>query len=389
VSVDEIQQIAGRVELELPVRTQSMRLSELRAGQRLEVPGTTLEITASAARGFAYRVRGEVANLIHVRGLDAAGAALSGRETWQADLPVSADRIGALRYPGELASIEAIFALEREPAVFPFTLESARPGSDGEAVHVESSSFIRYSAAQYDREFHAQQAEPRYYGHRFAAVSAAGPFQVGLGELSSGGVVAPQLTVIAPNIPNLTYNATGLELRLEQLVLRDRGTLAPDVRAPLTPGHRFGSLDLEGEVRLVTGVTAMPAEVEQLSGELVLRLPSRVEVLELGEVEPGRSAASGRVAFTLSELTRDGFTLRMQGALGRFFSARAYAADGYELAVKLTEIESPDAAGARELRFRVQGQPRRIAIQLARGSTTRRYPFALAPPVALPASPVP
>jgi hypothetical protein len=256
-------------------------------------------------------------------------------------------------------------------------------------MHVESSSFIAYSAEQYDREFHALRAEPRPYGQRFTALAAAGPFQVGLVALGTGGVVAPRLTVIAPDIPNLTYNATGLELRLEQVVLRDRGAIAPGLRVPVAPGHRFGNLELEGEVQLATDVSANLADVEKLSGRLILRLPERVEVLELAEVEPGLSASSGRVSFELTELTRDGVALRMRGPLGRFFSARAFSAEGRELAVKQPQIGAPDADGSRELRFRVQGQPRRIEIQLARGSAIRRYAFELAPPVAVPAAPAP
>jgi hypothetical protein len=387
VGLDAVDSIRGRVELDLAVRTQSVRASELQPGTRLEGPGVSLELSALAPSGFAYRVHGERANLLYVRGLDAAGAPLAGREAWQVELPASGERIGALRHLGQLASVEAIFALERESGVFPFALESARPGSDGEAMHVESSSFIDYSPAQYDREFGSLKADPRTTRSGFAAQASAGPFQLGLGALVSEGVVAPQLKLIAPDIPNLTYNATGLELELTSVRLRDRRSFTPALRVPVAPGHRFGSLELEAELRPVTDIAAAAVDVERLAGQLILRLPSRVEVLELNEVEPGRGAAAGKVAFSLTELARDGFALRMRGPRGRFFSARAFGAEGQELAVKHTSIGALDAGGSREIRFRVQGQPRRLAIQLARGSATRRYPFELELPLALPAAP--
>ena len=325
-------------------------------------------------RGFAYRVRGDCGSLLYVRGLDSAGAPLAGREAWQAELPVAGERIGALRHAGELAAVEAILALERERGAFSFALESARPGSDGEAMHVESSSFIDYSAEQYDREFHALRAEPRPWSERFTAVSNAGPFQVGVTRLGSEDRVAPQLTVIAPDIPNLTYNATGLELRLEEIALRERAPLAPGLRVPVAPGHHFGNLELEGEVELVTDVAARPADVERLAGQLVLRLPASVELLELAEVEPGRDVSAGRVTFALSELGRDAFALRMRGPLGRFFSARAFADGERELAVKLTQVGEPGADGARELRFRVRdsrGASRSSSRAAPRSAATR------------------
>jgi hypothetical protein len=386
--LDAVGEIRGRVELDLAVRTQSALARELRAGQTLEVPGTSVELIETGRHGLAYRVRGDAQKLLHLRGLDAAGARLTGREAWQAALPGSGERIGALRFAGELAAVEAIFALERERGTWPFELESARPGSDGEAMHVESSSFIDYSAEQYDREFHSLRAQPRPWGERFRALAIAGPFQVGATALGRAERVAPQLTVIAPDIPNLTYNATGLELRLEQIALRERAPLAPGLRVPVAPGHRFGNLELEGEVELVTDVAADPADVERLAGQLVLRLPGSVEVLELTEIEPGRRVSAGRVSFALEELGRDAFALRMRGPLGRYFSARAFAEGERELGVKLIQVGEPAADGSRELRFRVQGVPRRIAIQLARGNAIRRYPFELTFPLAVPASPL-
>jgi hypothetical protein len=215
---------------------------------------------------------------------------------------------------------------------------------------------------------------------------------VGLGELvDESGRLAPALTVIAPDIPNLTYNASGLELELDRLVLRDARAFTPGVRVPVSPGHRFGNLELEAEVRPATEITAPAADVERISGKLVLRLPASVDALELSPVEPGVAVQGDGATFELVELARDGFALRMRGPLERFFSARAFGADEGELAVKRVAIgpEGPD--GARELHFRVQGQPRRLQLQLSRGAAQRSYAFELALPAPepLPAAPQP
>jgi len=391
VALDAVASIRGWVELDLPVRIGTAS-GEAAPGARLEGPEVALEVIARSPIGLAYRVRGDDAALLYVRGLGSAGAALSGRQLWEAQLPGSGERIGALRHSGALASVEAVFALERERGRWDFELESARPGSDGEALQVQSSSFIDYSAEQYDREFGVRGVGSLAPRKSFAALADAGPFRIGVGELADAdGQIAPALTVLAPDIPNLSYNASGLELELERVVLRDARSFSPGVRLPVSPGHRFGNLELEAEVRPATGVAVPTADVERLSGRLRLRLPRRVDALDLAPVEPGRAVDADGVSFELVELVRDGFTLRMRGPLKRFFSARAFAEAGHELSVKRLSIAPEDADGAREIRFRVQGQPRRIEIQLARGVALRSYAFELAlpAPAELPAAPQP
>ena len=96
------------------------------------------------------------------------------------------------------------------------------------------------------------------------------------------------------------------------------------------------------------------------------------------DVEPGATLRADDASFTLVELSRDGFALRMQGPLERFFSAQAFDQDGRELSVDALPVPLAASSGARSLRFRVEGVPQRIAVQTVRGFTSQRYPFRIA-----------
>jgi hypothetical protein len=394
-SLDLVEKIAGRVEFELPVRTASVRMPS-NVGAVLESEGVALELTGVAPDRFSYRVTGDVGRLIHVRGLDAERRPLAAREAFELPRLAGDGRVGARAYQGGLATVEALFALETEPAVYPFALASARPGSDGEEQHVESSSFIRYSTEQYEAEF-GKLAGSWPPDRRAVSSATAGPFSVGLEGFDSGQEVAARLTVIAPNVPNLTYHATALELALTGVGLVDGRVVAPAqdaaarerARAVLNARRQFGRTDVEARTRLATGVADAATDVARLDGQVVLRIPQVVDSFELAAVEPGKSVVSKGTVVALRELGRDRLTLQLDGPLERFFSVRAFAPDGHELASEETSVPSPASSGPHELRFEVHGQPARIVVQLVRDHTERRYAFRIELPVAAPAAAAP
>jgi hypothetical protein len=382
----DVDRIEGHIELDLPERIQTVRAREPHAGQRLEVAGGNVEITSVTATSFSYRVLGEP-RLVHIRGLNADRAALAAVEAWESDLPFGEGRLGARRFAGALASLEAIFALDVRHASYPFALASGRPGTDGASLDVESSEFIHYSVEQYTKEFGTFRGYAWPVDRTPLGSASAGPFTVGVTSLASGATLVPQLTVLAPPVPNLTYNATALELALSEVAFLEGRPLRPaGARALLQVHHRYGRSYLEGVASFDTGAPRS-GPLQHVSGELSLKLPHEVESASFAELEPGSTLVRGDVSFALAELSRDSFTLRMSGPLDRFFSAQAFGEDGKELSVEPVAIPLADGSGSRELRFRVQGQPRRVAIQLVRGYTTQRYAFRIPLGEAVPAAP--
>lgn len=387
--LDAVTRIEGAIALDLPVRTQAVALETPRAGQVLEVEGVSVELLSVSPHGFTYRVSGAAERLIDVRARNAEARPLATRSSWEMPLLADDAALGVRTYAGALASIEAIFALELQAASWSFALDSARPGTAGPATQVESSSFIQFTSRQYQEQYGALPGRAWPRDQPALAVAAAGPFAVGVTALADDGVLAPRLVVLAPKIPNLTYHATGFELGLRDLRLADGSVLASGDAgvwsAWLQPRHRFGRDHVEASARLAAARAGEATDIAGLDGELVLRLPNDVAELRLPAVEPGASAALDGVAVELSELGRDAFALDFSGPIERFFSARAFDADGRELSVEPTPLPYASGRGPHELRFRVYGRPAALVVQLVRGHQAFRYPFRLELSASLPA----
>ncbi len=389
VRLDAVKRIEGSISVELPVRAQIVRSEPAQAGQLLEADGVAVELLAVTAHSFSYRVTGDARRLIELRARNIDRRPLATRSAWETPLLADDATLGARSYAGALASIEAIFALEVNAASWTFAFDSARPGTAGPARQVESSSFIQFSARQYQEQYGALQGRVWPKDQPALAVAAAGPFAIGVDALADDGALAPRLVVLAPKIPNLTYHATGFELGLRDLRLADGSVLAAGDTgvwsAWLQPRHRFGREHVEASAALAPARAGDAADIAGLDGELVLRLPSDVAELRLPSVEPGAAAQADGISVALSELGRDALVLEFTGPLERFFSARAFGADGRELSVEPTPLPHAAGSGPHELRFRVYGQPTALVVQLVRGHQAFRYPFRLELPTALPA----
>jgi hypothetical protein len=395
VSLDEIEQLEGRVELDLPVRTERVWLGKPHTGQSQSVAGATFELTSATPNSFSYRLRGDTRRVLQVRGLDARGQPLASRESWETDLLLAEGRVGTQRCAGKLASVEVIFTTELQSAQYEFALDSARPSTDDESLQTESAAFISFSKEQYDEEFGGREGPPWPRGRQAKSLAAAGPFTVALEALTPGEVVEPRLTVLAPRIPNLTYNVTGLELALRGVGLRDGSASraqrserpASGRRTLMAAGYRFGRDDLESTAQIDTGIPLKGRQVAHIDGNVVLRLPHAVRALEL-PAEPGRSVSLGDATLTLVELVRNGFTLRLDGPPEELFSVQAFGSEDQELYSERASQPVPTPASAKELRFRVHGRPHRILVQGSLGHTTARYAFRIEIPEEVPAAPV-
>ncbi len=390
--IDEVARVSGRVSLELPTRVERRRIAGPHTGQRLAQDDAAVDLIAVRGSGLAYRARDGATRVIDVRGLDARGRPLLPRDTWERELPGAGARVGTRVYAGGLAYVEAVFALETAAASFPFTLASARPGSDGEALHVESSSFVRYSPEQFDAEFGHDAAERWPGERRFLRTTRAGPFGVALVATTAEERIAPGLRVLAPDVPNLTYDAGGLEVAVHRIRLADGRVLTPPAGGPawsrrVVPGYARHGRGLEGAVQLDTGIPEGVA-VARIEGEIVLRLAHDVASAELPAVEPGQAASAAGVELTLIELGRDRLRVRLAGPLERLFSLRAFGADGRELALADIELE-PGARAPLELEVATHGQPHRLSVQSATSRARLRRSFALDLPVEAPAAAAP
>jgi hypothetical protein len=195
--------------------------------------------------------------------------------------------------------------------------------------------------------------------------------------------------VLAPDIPNLSYNLSGLALAVEAVHLRDgkieRASARRAWRLPIHPRHSFGRQELLASVWLDTGLPHESDQVAALDGVLVLRLPRNVEVLPFPSYAPGASVERAGLRLVLLDLERDRITVRLEGAIEKLVGLQAYNEDGASLLVGAAEWR-PSASGA-ELSLPVHGRPMRLEAQIAGDADRFDYAFRLDLPQAAPAAP--
>ena len=261
--------------------------------------------------------------MLEVRGLGAFSRALPVSASWTQDLLFDAGRVGTRSLRGELEAIEVIFSAEVQTPKYAFRFDSVRPGTDRGEYATQSARFVEYSPEQYAAEF-----SPRF-GVAFEtnppprARTTAGPFTLALRDDRRGSQPASRrLHVLAPDIPNLSYNLTALELNWQ------------GHRVPLQPRYRFGREELTCAVEL----DALAPESSRLEGELVLRLALGVEASRLPVLEPGRSIEDRGVRLEVIELGRDRFTARIEGDPTRLVAVAALDEDAMLERLR----ESPD-----------------------------------------------
>ncbi|MBW2413391.1 MAG: hypothetical protein JRG76_02665, partial [Deltaproteobacteria bacterium] len=365
--LDAVESLRGHVELSLPVRTQVVGVPA-EVGAETVRDDVRVEITGVSQGFFSYRVSGAADKVLDLRGTGSFGSGLVTSHSWTSDLAFDGGRVGSRSVRGTLEGIDVIFVAEAASARYAFRFDSARPGSDKQEQAGQSVRFIEYSAEQYAREYSDRFGVPFDVNPRPRARTTAGPFTLALaeGELTDEGVTR-RLQVLAPNIPNLSYNLTALEVRLR------------DARTPLYPRYRFGREELTCALDL--GTEPEP----KLEGELVLRLARGVESSRLTVVEPGRSVESRGVRLEVVELGRDRLSTRIEGDVSRLVTVGALNEDGEPLRVEPLDVEQHESAVLRH--FKVSGKPMQLEIQVAEGSERLSYPFRLDWPSAVPAAP--
>ena len=392
VRLEQVAQIVGEIELTLPVSVEAVVIEQPAVGATVEGAGASVELTGVWDSGFSYRIRGDTARVLHVAALNRQSQPLASPQAWSGDLLGVPGRMGVVGFSGELGSVQVVFSLSDHPVRYAFELADAVPGSEGEDFATESVEFIEYTPEQFFREFKKRfglafkpQAKPY-------ALATAGPFTLTLDEMAQLEGLEPRISVLAPDIPNMSYNLTGLELVLESVSLRggkqalraDHATPEAPWKYMITPRHRFGRQELSVSLPVPTHIEAEPGDAQSLSGELRLRLPQDVYSVALPSVEPGTTITSGGVVVTVRELARDRFSLSVEGEAERVVGVQTFNADDRELFIERGVVERTPEGSVMTLN--VHGRPARINVQVAREINRFTYPFRLQIERALPAA---
>jgi hypothetical protein len=373
--------VEGHVELDLPVRTESVRLSK--TGETVSRGGAQLEITQLSGGSFSYHVSGKVVALLHVRALNAAGKPLARVSGSSMGSFLGNGSSGSNQYAGSVSQVEAVFVVEELAEQYPFRLSSIRPGTDGEYTASERVEFKDYSRERFFRQFakavrtaFRPDAPPR-------AVSRVGPFTVVLKDLRKFMGLMPEIEVRGPDIPNLVNNLSGLEIALRSIQTRDGGVHrrpeAEDAQwtQMLSPTKSLGEGDLSASSWLKTGLEVDPEGVRSIGGVLIVRLPQAVRTLSLSAVELGESISDEDVTVVVTGLGRDSFTLTTRGDAERVLFVRAFNGSRDELWMPHSSLERDGSGWVGT--FSVKGVPARIDVIVAGRMERVDYGFSLEP----------
>lgn len=402
-----IEHVAGHVRLRLPVRTETVRLSGPFAGQIVERAGARLALGQPSPSTVRWKVSGDARRLLHLRALNAQGRPLQSYGGSSMDALFGDGKSGSTSFAGQVAQMEAVFALREEIWEYPFDLRDPRPGTGGERLAPRELAFEPVELASLNREF--RRAAERLAQEKEQTV-AAGPFAVTLDQVWSFGGLMPRFEVHAPKVPGLEQSLSGVEFVLDEIHLRNgmvhrppaasADTGAPDAASPFPRapesaaglsssapdaatwqqlvelGESWDSEGLSGDVQLQTGAPGAAEDVARLVGTLVVRMPRRVATYAFADYELGAWFSSRAISLQIAEIGRDRFALRASRGGERVLAVRAYNAAGRELWVHGSRAERGPAGWRGE--FGVAGIPARVEVMVAEELDTAEYPYALA-----------
>ena len=374
--------VEGHVRLVYPSSTETLQLPP-EAGALLERNGARLELGGVQGGNVAWEIGGSSERLLHLRALNASGAPLLEQSSMSMSSMFGAggSRSGTTGFAGEVAVLEAVFAVEEESWEFPFALTRMRPGTSREQTGGEHRAFSNFPISRIRRDFAGATRDLAKSASAGAKAQAtAGPFVVSLDSVWSFKGLMPQFEVRAPEIPNLEDNLGALELSLREIELKD-GTVHRPGDHPqswskmVALGDAWSGEGLRANVSLETGAEAQSEEVSAISGALVLRMPRDVSAVSLPELSLGAELRAPGFAAVVSELGRDRFVLRAAKGGERVLSVRAYNERGQPLWMTGAEV-SRSAAGWQG-DFGVQGVPARIDVIVAGKLETAEFPFSM------------
>ena len=373
----DIHRIRGRVELALPAEVETIRLAALDTEQTIDRQGIRVALQASAADTLDYKVYGDPARLLEVRGLNAAAQPLSGSSSMSSGFLFGEGLSKSRSFAGRVANAEVVIALRDVQQSFPFQLDTRRPRvSQSESRH-DPVSVPTYSLAQLQREFPLPPALPEDQ-QDILAETGTGPFRVALGQLRPFMGLYTGFTVYAPAIPGLADNLSAVALQVTAVENAAGENL---VAAPQTAPVRFGKdwqdpARLQDQVRVEFETRVDATEIHKLKGQLRVRLPRQLRSLFIDAAEVGSSVGEAGFQVNLSRVDDKGLTLDFGNRLPALVAVNAYNAADHSLWVPHPRLEFKD--GRWRGRFDTHGSAARVELIVAAEQEQQAFPFELA-----------
>ena len=376
--VNDIAGIQGFVELRLPTRTEVFRVEAPFDQKVVEVPGVRIKLNAGGPGEIAYEVSGEIDRVLAVRGLNAAGQQLRGAGSFSSGRLMGAGKSVGKSFAGNPESVEFVIATEDSAERYPFEITQVAPQFDTwdwpKAYQVAATTPQEFSQAAVGVDLTAACEERPADGQ-------LQPFQICPQSIQAQwGALQGQFKVLAPDLPGLMGNLSGLELRLDGVRLPEGVAVPIDLGSYLRLREVYDADHLED----TPWVSAEAPEaldnqsIAAVQGRLIARLPTALARVTLDVSDLGsRVTHPNGLDVHLVGFFNGSLQLDVAGPREHIVQFVPRDAAGGALATNNSRIDETDEPGRWRASLSVSGRPQSLDIVFAETQEQQEYPFDL------------
>jgi hypothetical protein len=356
--------VSGHVELRLPTRVETLRVTRPAPGATLAAHGAKVTITRVEGGDVQYQIAGDRDRVLDVRALNAAGQPLASDMKISSGFLLGEGTAAHVQYAGVVDKLEVAFAAEEQPLRWPFKLtDMAMAGAPDSRIRYTPPDFRPYSVQALRRD-----------------VPRANPFELSFDKAQTFFTTKLDFTLRSPALPNFSRAFTLGRLSIKHIELKDGTTLTPATSWE-TP-VRFGSDPKDGVLTtpLFVLLDAKPApdSIKAVAGVLTMYFPRTMRTLHLDELFPGQRVDGDDIQVTVTARGRRSLTLQANAAGERVIYVKVTDPDGQPIMSFGPNVtESPDGAWRFELA--PQGIAGQADVIVAGQHQRREYPFRLEP----------
>lgn len=400
--------VTGKVELHLPIRTQTIELDGS-ANRRAKVGDTTLSVTEISGGQVSYQIIGPSDSILEVRGLNAEGKPLSQQSSMSSDFLFGEGTSVSREFQGKVSKVQVIASLEDKKLTYPFRLEDFSLRSFSLGFAMGSVPTIRpYTFDQMEKEFSHMAGRkrtwtPSPFPHdptkekAWANVEAC---EIVLTQLWASGGITLALDLRCPNAEGLRQAVYAGRMRIDRIKLKNGTFVTPENKAPsaeseeksffaeranevvqFSPDSKTQWLQAQLNFRLNGKIAA--DQVSSIQGVLELRFPRSIDQAKISDLGVGKSFALSDKDASLSGrvIRRSRSQIKLQVApVHSLIAAQAFDSQGRWINAFQAKIESQTSIPNGSIELSPLGEYSEIRLYYSPSIETRQWSFELVLP---------
>ncbi len=373
----DITSIECEVMLLLAAATRRIEITAPCAGQVVEDPGVRLLFEETRPDSLKYTLSGATDRILAVRALNGSGRHLSSAGTSGGEALFGSSKHVERRFQGRVAKAEVFIVTKEEELRYPYQITRALPAftiwieDEAPTIPITSAANFKKSARLPEKACDNAEAEVEASPFRLCLVQFQrffGPhYQVGF-------------TILGPESAALDLSASGTELRLDKLKLKDGGEIEVGEGAFLDLRWDSFSQALSGQSYLSLELSSEVAanNVAAIEGALILRFPQSLTTLGLDDTTPGAKIAGSDMTMRLMGYELGNTLLEFTGERAHLVGFQAFDEAGAAIPIRTNQLADDGSSEAPwEVNITTSGPPNRIEALLSLDQEVIEIPFVI------------